>query len=137
MNSTQFAHPPGIALYSPSSAFDLRPVAQHGQHEKGMAAHQGRDLRIPDPKLEEQRVMPRIHILPGYTEVRKPVYNYPNTNEGTGALMKPPALVNTQVARVSAKTYEIESVQVLNRLAGMPPVQYNRQWDQSYPRYEY
>ncbi len=137
MNSTQYQHPPQIPLYSPMRAFDLRPIQRHGQNEFGMTAARGRELRIPYPSQEAVRILPKIIKYPGYTETLTPIYRYPNTNEGTGAFMKPPALVNKQVALVSGRTYEIEFEQVKDRLAGMPPIQYNRQWDESYYRYMY
>lgn len=114
--------------------FDTRPVALHGKNEFGLSAKTASKLRIPDEQTEEWCILPPVDPLPGYTEVMKNVYEYP---ENTGAIMKPPALVNHQVARVSAKTYEIEGPRVLDRLEGLPPIQYNRQWDQSYYRYEY
>lgn len=121
-------------MYDPMPVFDSRPVALHGRDEFGWSAGRASKLRIPDPKTEEWCILPAITPLPGYTEVKKNIYEYP---EMTGAIMKPPALTNHQVARVSAKTYEIEGPMVKARLAGLPPVQFNRQWDQSYYRYEY
>lgn len=134
MNSTQYAHPPRIPLLSPQSVFDHRPVALHGKHEFGTDYYTGREARIPDQRLEEWTIIPKVNPLPGFTEVQKPIYEYP---EVTGVFMRPPKLTNRQIARVSAATYEIESEQVLNRLAGMPPLQYSRQWDESYARYMY
>lgn len=134
MNSTQFHKPPGIPLISPSSVFDHRPVARHGRNEFGMRAAEGRAQRIPDIGIEEWCLMPKVIPLMGFSEVGKPIYQYP---EVTGAIMKPPARTNQQIARVSAATYEIESEQILRRLAGKPPMHYTRQWDQSYERYMY
>lgn len=134
MNVSQYAQPPRIPLYAPSRAFDVRPVALHGQEERGMPYQEARKERIPDPDLVVWTITPKVVPLPGYTENIKQIYEYP---EVTGAIMKPPALVNEQVARVSPATYEVESEQVLNRLAGVPPILYNRQWDESYYRYEY
>ncbi len=139
MQSTQFNQPPQIPLKAPQGVFDTRPLQYHGQQRYGLPAAEARALRMPAPDLLPELNMhypTKLTYRPGYTENKKPIYNYP---EMTGVFMRPPALrdTNHQIALISSKTYEIEQPQVVDRLNGAAPLRISRTWDEAYPRYMY
>ena len=139
MQVTQYNQPPRQPFFISDKAFDSRPIPFHGVDNYGIPAEEDKRLKMPNPaKVPEENLhYPfKLQYRPGFTENRKPVYEYP---EVTGVFMRPPALrkTNHQIAQVSGRTYEIEGEQVKARLAGAPALELNRTWDSSYQRYIY